>query len=711
MNTDSSSISHLDPGLCAVSMIREVEQRFSTVQSPLSAPDDSMQIVDLLDDLNADREMKVVSILRACNAVRSLDAERVGNVFGRPTRALYENALHLDRIQAFAVESQNGSAEQRDRQLGRMIVAIVNDARVVVIHLAEQLARLKDSSHKPQSVQQELAERTLSVYAPLANRLGVWRLKWQLEVLAFKYLNRPEFDVLARLIDEKRVERERYVEVVVERLRQIMDNSGIKAAVNGRAKHIFGIWKKSQVKSVGFEEIYDLRAVRLLVDDIAACYVALGVVHATWSHIAEEFDDYIAMPKENGYQSIHTAVVGPEGKVIEVQIRTHEMHEQCEFGTQAHWKYKEGSKSDSKYQVNKIRWLRHILEWRDETFRDGVGERSRSEDVDDAQIYVFTPAGNVVELAAGSTPIDFSYAIHTEVGHRCRGATVNGRIVPLTRPLETGDWVEIRTVKSGGPSRDWLKPQSAFVTTSRAKHAIGRWFRLEEYGRYQAQGRSMLEKELGRRGIANVSFDKLASQNNLRRAQDLFTAVGMRELKVAHALSCLAEKQPDEVKAAVPGEPAAAVPVAPSLSVYGVENLLAAPAACCGPLPGDSVVGYVTAARGITIHKRTCGNVMRMIALNPEREVDVGWEAAPAYLHEVNIEVTADQSASLLPDITAAASELDIRLISVNTAQMRTGRIGKVVLTVQIGTANQLTKLLRRMRGISNVESARRLTN
>ncbi len=689
--------------------IREVEERFSTIQNPFRAAAATPQAVEILEQLNADRDMIIVSVLRTHEAERPLDAERIGRVFGASVRSLYENSQHLDKIHGFTTSSRNSNkVEHLDRQVGRMIVAIVNDARVVVIHLVEQLCRMLNLSSAKPGDQLELADRTLSIYAPLANRLGIWHLKWQLEDLAFKLLNRPAFDQLATLIDERRVERERYIERVADELCRTLEESGIKASVHGRAKHIFGIWKKSQDKQVDFERIYDLRGVRVLLDDVATCYVALGVVHATWTHIADEFDDYIATPKENGYQSIHTAIRGPQDKVVEVQIRTHEMHKQCELGTQAHWRYKEGGQVDSNYQVDKVRWLRHILQWRDEMFRSAREEQQIEHGWLDQQIYVFTPVGNVVELPVGSTPIDFSYAIHTEVGHRCRGATVNGRIVTLSTPLQTGDWVEIRTVKSGGPSRDWMSSQNSFVATARARNAIGRWFRHEEHGRYQAQGRAMLDKELSRRGLSNTSLDKLATSNGFQRTADLYAAVGMKELKVAHALACLEERQNASFER-LPGYLPAADSHVQSLSIYGVDNLLTSPASCCGPLPGDDVVGYVTVARGITIHKRSCGNVMRMASMNPERIVDVGWQSENAHAYSVNLEVTAEPSASLLPDITALASALGIELASVNTALKKSGGAGKILLNAQLGSADQFNTLLARLRSMPDVVAVRRI--
>lgn len=697
------------------SVVFDTCQRFGTVANPLEVhPRKARETVELLGSLDADADMLTVAVLRQSENRTAIDSERVEKVFGSSAKALFEGAGKLDQISPTTFDGTPHKPNfWRSVSVNRMIVAMVDDPRVVIVRLAEQLILLRAAREFSEDEKRAIAEHTMALFAPLANRLGIWRLKWQLEDLSLKYLDRPTFDKLARLLLDRRVEREQYVDGFVQQLRVLMDKSNIQATVNGRAKHIFGIWRKQNQKGVGFEKIFDVRAVRILVDDISTCYEALGAVHAKWQRISEEFDDYIAVPKTNGYQSIHTAVIGPQDKVVEVQIRTWEMHHEAEIGLSAHWKYKENRKS-APLQDDKVRWLRQLLEWRDELYRQSAPGKSQQEYAQEENIYVFTPAGNVVELPMLATPIDFAYFIHTEVGHRCRGAKVNGRIVPLTYQLQTGDWVEIRTVKSGGPSRDWLNLQRGFIVTSRARSRIARWFKLEEYGRYQTTGKTALEKEIKRRGIAQVNFDKLASENGFRRPLDLYTAIGMKELKVAHALECLdkknleAEEEFDDFsEKARHSEP---TPMT-SVSILGSGSMLTNLASCCGPLPGDDVVGYVTVARGITVHKRTCGNMTRMLEKHPDRKLEVDWGGTEKQAWPTEIEITAVGRSNLLQDITTVVADSGSPLLSVNSTTLRKSQVGKILITVEVHSGKELNRLIGSLRKIEDVYRVRRFNN
>ena len=672
-----------------------------------------VDVISLLAEVEADWEMAAVAALRGMKTGKKIQLEQIRKKFDASSCQLYEGTLQLDSI-SLTVERgdvQKASAA-RPIDLSRILIAMVDDARVIVIHLAELLVHMREAKELPEPARQSLAKQILSIYTPLANKLGIWRMKWELEDLSFKYLNRLEFDRIALQLDERRIEREGYIQKFVGQLNSLMVKSKIQATVNGRAKHIYGIWRKLNQKGVKFDHIFDVRAVRILVDDIASCYAALGAVHASWTSVAGEFDDYIAMPKSNGYRSLHTAVFGPDSKVVEVQIRTVEMHNDCEFGVSAHWKYKESAKSNS-YQDEKVNLLRQLLDWKAEVA--GTFDRNLSSTADSVneEIYVFTPAGNVVELPVHSTPIDFAYAIHTEVGHRCRGAQVNNKIVPLTHELKTGDWVQIRTVKSGGPSRDWLNSHQKFTVSARARNRIRRWFKLEEYGRYQALGKTLLEKELNRHGLSKTNLEKLAVDNDFRRSQDLFTAIGLKELKPTHAVACLIEKDSDKtqdqefhINLPRPTDTSTA-----SLSILGVDNLLTNHASCCGPLPGDDVVGYVTVSRGITIHRRNCGNIKRMVENHPDRMVSVDWQYDNDLKHAVDIELVAEGHHALLQDITAAVAELGFHLVAVNTTRIKTSELGKIYLTVEVGSAGELKKTLGRLLRIERVVKARRIND
>ena len=696
------------------SVVFDTCKRFGTVANPLEVhPGKAREAVELLGSLDADADMLTVAVLRQSENRTAIDSERVEKVFGGSAKTLFEGAGKLDQISPTTFDGTPHKPDfWRSVSVNRMIVAMVDDPRVVIVRLAEQLILLRAAREFDEDEKRAIAEHTMTLFAPLANRLGVWRLKWQLEDLSLKYLDRPTFDKLARLLLDRRVEREQYVDGFVQQLRVLMDKSNIQATVNGRAKHIFGIWRKLNQKGVSFEKIFDVRAVRILVDDISTCYEALGAVHAKWQRISEEFDDYIAVPKTNGYQSIHTAVIGPQDKVVEVQIRTREMHHEAEIGLSAHWKYKENRRSAS-LQDDKVRWLRQLLEWRDEVFRQSASGKSQQEYAQEESIYVFTPAGNVVELPMLATPIDFAYFIHTEVGHRCRGAKVNGRIVPLTYQLQTGDWVEIRTIKSGGPSRDWLNLQRGFIVTSRARSRIARWFKLEEYGRYQVAGKAALEKEIKRRGIAQVNFDKLASENGFRRPLDLYIAIGIKELKVSHALECLDQKlETDEVfddfsEKARRSEPASMA----SVSILGSGSMLTNLASCCGPLPGDDVVGYVTVARGITVHKRTCGNMTRMLEKHPDRKLEVDWGGTEKQAWPTEIEITAVGRSNLLQDITTIVADSGSPLLSVNSTTLRKSQVGKILITVEVHSGKELNRIIGSLRKIEDVYRVRRFNN
>ena len=670
------------------------------------------EVIALLVEAEADWEMAVVAVLRGVRSNVEPNMERIGKRFGIAIRQLYEGALQLDSI-SLAVERGEIRFQSTSRKidLSRILVAMVDDPRVVVIHLAELLSKMREVGKLPETERKAMAVQMLSVYTPLANKLGIWRLKWELEDLSFKYLNRSEFDRIARQVDERRVEREKYIVAFVAELQALMNRSNIKATVNGRAKHLYGIWNKMQIKGVNLENLFDVRAVRILVHDIASCYLALGAVHASWMAVEGELDDYIAVPKSNGYRSLHTAIQGPDDKVVEVQIRTVEMHNDCEFGVAAHWKYKESVKS-SGYQDRKVKLLRQILEWKEEIIESMNVE---SEQVDEASeiVYAFTPAGNVIELPLGATPIDFAYAVHTEVGHRCRGAMVNGRIVPLTYVLRNGDWVEIRTVKSGGPSRDWLNANEGFTVTSRAQGRIRRWFKLEEYGRYQTQGKLLLEKELNRHGLSKINLEKLAIDNGFRHSQDLLAAIGMKELKPTHAVASLIPKPPEEESlVAVESKPHRdKETVTLPLSVLGVENLLTRYASCCGPLPGDDVIGYVTVSRGITIHRPNCRNIKRMLEINPERLVAVEWEADKLSKRPVDIEMVVEGHPDLLQDITTAITQLGMELLAVNAVRIKHQELGKIYLSLEVADTEDLKKTLMRLRGIDRVLKVNRVNS
>ena len=671
------------------------------------------QIMSLLAEAAVDEDAAVVAVLRNLRNDSELLPEEIEVRFGISVRKLYSGTLQLDSIsEALNRGDLQDSTPKRRIDFSRILIAMVDDVRVIVIHLTELLVRMRQASQLPAAQSENLSALVLSVYTPLANKLGIWRLKWELEDLSLKYLNRAEFDRIVRYLDERRVERENYVSQFMMLLEDLMEKLNIRATVSGRAKHLYGIWRKLNQKGLNFENLFDVSAVRILVNDVAACYEALGAVHATWPSINDEFDDYIAMPKSNGYQSLHTAVIGPDSKVVEVQIRTESMHHDCEFGVAAHWKYKENS-SSAAYQDDKVALLRNLLDWKHEVSGVLQSENSRFQGIAADVIYVFTPAGNVVELPAGSTPIDFAYAIHTEVGHRCRGAKVNGKIVPLTYSLQSGDWAEIRTAKTGGPSRDWLILRNKFVRSSRAERSIRRWFRHEEYGRYLVQGKAALEKELNRNHITKVNMDRLAAENGFQNSSDFFAAIGMRELKLAHAVSGLIKRDANdqEIQDIEIKHHRTSDVTLPALSIQGVSNVLTNHASCCQPLPGDDVIGYVTVARGITIHKDGCKNIERMLENHPDRRVSVSWQDDSDAKQPVEFALKVDGHPSLLQDISLATDKLGLKITAVNVGRLKINESGTIHLTVEIGTSRELQSVLRRLSNVDRVLKVSRVLN
>ena len=688
----------------AVNLIREVTDLFADETCVINRS--LTDTVSLLIETDADQDSSMVAILRGYRDSLPIRKELIRKRLGASVADLYQRAERLDTLSVNMgrVDVQDVASNQQI-DFSRILITMVDDPRVVNIHLAELLVQMREAKSLSEAAQQSLAKQVLSVYTPLANKLGMWRFKWELEDLSFKYTNRTEFDRIAYRLDGRRVEREAYIDTFVAELQSLMDNSNIGAAVNGRAKHVYGIWRKLNRKNVNFDSLFDVRAVRILVDDIASCYAALGAVHASWTAVENEFDDYISAPKPNGYQSLHTAIYGPDSKTVEVQIRTWQMHSDCEFGVAAHWLYKEDNNS-STYQEGKIRLLRQLMEWKEDVADSQSNDTSKADASNLASTYVFTPAGKVVELPAFSTPIDFAYAIHTEVGHRCRGARVNGRIVSLTHVLKTGDWVEIQTVKSGGPSRDWLSSNQNFVVSSRAKARIRRWFKLEEYSRYEAQGRALLEKELAKHGLSKINFDKLALSNGYKNSEIFLAAIGMKELKATHAISSLIESEPEEseIKLSKRG----LEPNAPALSILGIGNLLTNHASCCGPLPGDDVIGYVTVSRGVTIHKRDCGNIKRMLETHPDRLLPVDWEYNQSTNYPVDLEMIAEGRSGLLQEITSVMSNLGVSLIALNTPHIRPNEVGRISMTIEISTSVELKNVLARLKGLDRVIRVRR---
>ena len=673
----------------------------------------ALAVANILAELQLDHETIAAAILHDVveDTPRTLDDIRQG--FGPGIASLVEGVTKMKLIQAFQSLPERDKKERlQSENLRKMLLAMAEDIRVVLIKLADRTHNMRTLAALPEDKQRRIARETLDIYAPLANRLGIWQIKWELEDLSLRYLNPPLYKRIARMLDERRIDRERYIQHFIRILQDELKKAGIKAEISGRPKHIYSIWRKMERKNLDYHQIYDVRGVRILVNSIRECYTALGVVHSLWQYIAGEFDDYIATPKENDYQSIHTAVIGPEGKTVEVQIRTHEMHQRNELGVAAHWRYKEGGGGDDDFN-RKIAWLRQLLEWKDD-IADAADfvDQFKSEVFQD-RIYVFTPRGNVVDLPAGSTPLDFAYHIHTEVGHRCRGAKVNGRMVPLTYVLQNGEQVEILTVKNASPSRDWLNPHLGYLKTSRARSKVLTWFKHQDREKNVQEGRAILERELRRVGIAGVNYEKLADKLHYPGSEELFIAVAHSEIKASRYLKAAQEQTRPPAGGAEEilklKQPSARS--GDGVSIQGIGNLLTHMARCCKPVPGDDIRGYITQGRGITIHRSDCANILRYTSQTPERIIKVDWGKDAQDTYPVDVQITAIDRHGLLRDITGVLANDKINLLAAHTHSDHRRHVAQMELTLEIADIDELSRVLARINQLPNVMEAKRISH
>jgi GTP pyrophosphokinase len=635
--------------------------------------------------------------------------EKLREVLSPDVASLVDGVARMGEIQALTGGVASGRGREDGAQLEalrKMLLAMVQDIRVVLIKLAEQTQRLRFLVKSDEAARRRAAAlETLDLLAPLANRLGVWQLKWELEDLSFRILEPTVYKEVARQVDEKRGDRERYIGEAIATLRRELATAGIAGEISGRPKHIYSIYKKMRRKSVDFAEIYDARAVRVLVPEVKDCYAVLGIVHNLWTPLPKEFDDYIAKPKPNDYRSLHTAVIGPDGRALEIQIRTHDMHRHAELGVAAHWRYKEGGGRDSSYD-DKIAWLRHILEWPDEVPNSAeIAQRFKTELFRDT-VYVFTPQGQVIALPRGATPVDFAYHVHTELGHRCRGAKVDGAMVPLSYTLANGQRVEIVAAKTGGPSRDWLNPLLGYIVSPRARSKVRQWFNSQNVQSAVALGRSTIEREAHRVGVALPALEDLAQRLGSRKVEECLIAVGRGEIglrQIQIALRGEAEPKAEDEEAIVPAR-ARATAKGGGVLVVGVENLLTALGRCCKPAPPDPIVGFVTRGRGITVHRRDCRNLCSM---PDERMVAAAWGLTTGQHFPVDLRIEARDRQGLLRDISEILSRERINVTA--TATLSRGEFASMSFTVEVEGVDQLTKvlgLIREVRGVTRAERA-----
>lgn len=597
-------------------------------------------------------------------------------------------------------------ATHQSDALRKMLLAVVSDPRLVLIRIAEQLLKLKDARSAPE-LQQKLAIETREIYAPLASRLGVWQLKWELEDLAFRFLDPDTYRRIAKLLKEKRTERERFIDGVREILERELAAAGVEAEVSGRPKHIYSIWRKMQRKDRGLEQIFDIRAVRVFVADIAQCYAALGIVHHLWPYLPGEFDDYIANPKENDYRSLHTAVIGPGGKTLEVQIRTVDMHRHAELGIAAHWRYKEGGQAGGAFD-RKIHVLRQLLE---PSERDSDLLEQIRDDVFEDRVYAITPKGDVVDLPMGATPLDFAYHVHTQVGHRCRGAKVNGRIVPLTYRLNNGDSVEIITGSNPQPSRDWLSPQLGYLAASRSRTKVRNWFRVQDRDLNLRQGREIVERELARLNVKDEPLETLARELNFPDVDALFVALGAGDLTsaaVANAVQQLRKVEQPEAKPRRARQRPPKAGASSQVAVVGVGDLMCNFARCCKPVPPEPITGYITQLRGVSIHRGDCGNLRSLAARQPQRVIEVDWGTAGDGHYAAGLTLHAYDRQGLLRDVSNVLSDERASIDSVETRSDRKTLTATMNLAISVADLPTLSRAIARLEQLPNVISVRR---
>ncbi|PIJ49063.1 GTP diphosphokinase [Erwinia sp. OLTSP20] len=685
-----------------------------------------VEMVEILSMLSMDNDTLRAALLFPLANADVVSEPALEERFGKEIVSLVHGVRDMDAIrQLKAIHTDAVGSEQVDN-VRRMLLAMVEDFRCVVIKLAERIAHLREVKDAPEDERVLAAKECTNIYAPLANRLGIGQLKWELEDYCFRYLHPDEYKRIARLLHERRIDREQYIDTFVTSLRDAIKREGVKAEVYGRPKHIYSIWRKMQKKALAFDELFDVRAVRIVAERLQDCYAALGIVHTLYRHLPSEFDDYVANPKPNGYQSIHTVVLGPRGKTVEIQIRTRQMHEDAELGVAAHWKYKEGGSGGSARGASgheeRIAWLRKLIAWQEEMADSGeMLDEVRSQVFDD-RVYVFTPKGDVIDLPAGSTPLDFAYHIHSDIGHRCIGAKIGGRIVPFTYQLQMGDQVEVITQKQPNPSRDWLNPNLGYIATSRGRSKIHAWFRKQDRDKNIVAGRQILDAELERLDISLREAEKLLlPRYNVNSLDELLAAIGGGDVRLNQMVNFLqaklnkpsAEEEDRQALRQLTQKsyhpPASAKKESGRVVVEGVGNLLHHIARCCQPIPGDDIVGFITQGRGISIHRADCDQLSELMSHAPERIVDAVWGESYSSGYSLVVRVMANDRSGLLRDITTILANEKVNVLGVSSRSDTKKQLATIDMDIEIYNQQALGRVLARLNQVPDIIDARRL--
>jgi len=665
----------------------------------------STDVVRRVLELGTDKTTVIATLLTDPGLRGKLDPAQVKTEFGASVAKLAEGVNRLYSLQD-GKQAKPKSPEQAEK-LRRLLMAIISDVRVMLIKLCYRAERLKLLKHTDYEERRAVAQETIDIFAPLANRLGMGLIKWEMEDLAFRALEPQTYKRIAKLLEEKRSEREAFIKAFTEQLEGLLKAQDIKSSVHGRVKHIVSIWRKMQKKNLEFHELFDVRAVRILVDSVADCYAVLGVVHTTWQHIPKEFDDYVANPKENGYQSLHTAVIADSGQIVEVQIRTHEMHEKSEFGVASHWRYKEGVSLDQRVETS-ISVMREMLDGSAEEVSDVISEIATELSSD--RVYVFTPQGQVVDIPKGGTPLDFAYSIHSEVGHRCRGAKINGRIVTLTTALQTGDEVEILTTKESKPSRDWMNKNLGFIKSAGARSKVRNWFNHQDLEQNVMDGKTIFERILNKYSIQNANLKNLILHFKRKDGDQFFADIGRGMITSAQIIGYLqTEPESDDPFKKVKKSEVRKPKSLDAVSIHGVGNLMTQFAQCCKPVPGDPIIGFITINSGITIHKHNCPNVLALPEDRRQRLIEVDWGQNEASVYPVEISVTAFQRTSLMQDISTILANLKITLLNINSTTNRDEQMVYTKLTIEIHSVDELVAIMDKLGQLTNVQEVKRI--
>ncbi|GLX85029.1 GTP pyrophosphokinase [Thalassotalea loyana] len=677
----------------------------------------SLEMVEILAELNLDKDSLCAAFIYPLVEYKAMSLEQVEEQFSQSVFGLVKGVDQMDAIKTLQQGNSSQVAAKQIDNIRKMLLAMVDDVRAVVVKLAERLCYLRIVKNAEEETRVLAAKETANIYAPLANRLGIGQLKWELEDISFRYLHPDTYMKIAKMLDGKRLERERYMTDFVANLQSQLEKMNVKGTVYGRPKHIYSIWKKMNQKSLDFEQLFDVRAVRILVEELQDCYGALGAVHTNWKHLPSEFDDYVATPKPNGYQSIHTVVLGPEGKAVEVQIRTEAMHQDAELGVAAHWKYKEGSASGKKTGFDeKVNWLRKILQWQEDVSESGeILDELRSQVFED-RIYAFTPNGDVIDLPLGSTPLDFAYYIHTNVGHCCIGAKISGRIVPFTYQLQTGDQVEILTSKNPNPSRDWLNPNLGYLHSGRARAKVQSFFRLLDRDKNIAAGKELLEAESTRSQTPLTQLPEIIEKFNMTTVEDVYAAIGTGNIRLQQVMNYLQQlikkSLPEEeldpqslVRQSVPSKTTSDN----AITVSGVGNLLTHMAKCCQPVPGDEIEGFITQGRGISVHRKDCEQLANSLSQHPERGVEVQWGDDVRSTYQVTIAIISGDRAGLLRDVSTLIANERISILGMQSHTDKTKQNSRMNITMEIANAEVLARLTNKILQLDDVSEVIRL--